>query len=86
MNYKASDFYELDISTAIRKGYSTKQVDEILDLVMDDYNEYDKMIVDLKRQIEQLKIKSIENQGNHKIDSDILIRLSNLEKAVFGSK
>lgn len=86
MNYKASDFYELEISNAMRKGYSTKEVDQILDLVMDDYNEYEKIILDLRRQIDQLKLKISETQVSNKIDSDILVRLSNLEKAVFGNK
>jgi cell division septum initiation protein DivIVA len=86
MNYKAKDFYTLEISTAMRKGYSTTEVDKILDEVMDDYNEYEMIIAGLRKQIEGLKIKVMQTQTGSKIDSDILIRLSNLEKVVFGNK
>ena len=53
---------------------------------MDDYNEYDMIIAELRKQIEMLKMKVVENQSGSKIDSDVLVRLSNLEKVVFGNK
>jgi cell division septum initiation protein DivIVA len=86
MNYKAKDFYSLEIDSAMRKGYNTTEVDKILDEVMDDYNEYDMIITELRKQIEMLKMKVVENQSGSKIDSDVLVRLSNLEKVVFGNK
>lgn len=76
------------------KGYNIDQVDQFLDQIMEDYDTFTKMIEQL--QIENKKLKEelesaskkqhqvSQNSGN--TNFDILKRLSNLEKHVFGSK
>lgn len=76
------------------KGYSIDQVDQFLDQIMEDYDTFTKMIEQL--QLENKKLKEelesaskkqhqvTQNSGN--TNFDILKRLSNLEKHVFGSK
>ena len=77
------------------KGYSIDQVDQFLDLIMEDYDTFAKIIEQLQTENKRLKeelenavekanIKSHNNSGN--TNFDILKRLSNLEKHVFGSK
>lgn len=81
------------------KGYSSMEVDEFLDLVISDYQEYDEMIRQLgdhlqeyERQIVSLKARIVElegkqeaNEGNTSVPDnvDILKRLTRLENAVF---
>ncbi len=80
------------------KGYSSIEVDEFLDLVISDYQEYDQMIKELgdhlqeyERQIASLKnrIAEFESKANTVdkeavIDNvDILKRLTRLENEVF---
>ncbi len=80
------------------KGYSSGEVDEFLDLVIADYQQYNKMIEELgdhlqeyERQINTLKAKIVELEGkqglsNHENSGnnvDILKRLSRLENEVF---
>lgn len=84
------------------KGYRPKEVDEYLDNVIDDYNEFIRLVKRLERDNRELreengklealnrKLKSeLEAQGekSNKFSSnnvDLLRRLSNLEKAVYG--
>lgn len=80
------------------KGYSSGEVDEFLDLVIADYQQYNKMIEELgnhlqeyERQINTLKAKIVELEGKQGLSTDepngnnldILKRLSRLENEVF---
>lgn len=81
------------------KGYSSVEVDEFLDLIISDYQEYDSMIERLgerlqeyERQNAALKAKVVELEGKseHVQDQsvqqgnlDILKRLTRLENEVF---
>ena len=80
------------------KGYSSAEVDEFLDLVISDYQEYDEMIKELgdrlqeyENQVNTLKAKVIELEGKQDaLDNevplnnvDILKRLTRLENEVF---
>ncbi|GIO28421.1 cell division regulator GpsB [Ornithinibacillus bavariensis] len=85
------DILEKDFKTAMR-GYNQEEVDEFLDIVIQDYEAFTQEIDRLKQEIIRLK-KSSENQvktrsasGAPQVNYDVLKRLSNLEKAVFGSK
>lgn len=86
------------------KGYSPKEVDEYLDGIIADYNEFNRLIKKmesesqelkdennhLKNELRKLKIEFetfMESSGTGKFTSnniDILRRLSNLEKIVYG--
>lgn len=86
------------------KGYRPKEVDELLDVVIEDYNEFIRFIKRLEKDNQDLrednmhlknenrKLKmTIEAQEENSITSklgsnnvDILRRISNLEKAVYG--
>lgn len=84
------------------RGYRLKEVDQFLDEIIQDYQTFNKIILDLqkekddqteiilnlKQEIRDLKT-TVEIRSNNKDDIsgtnlDILKRLSNLEKAVFG--
>ncbi|WP_416325322.1 DivIVA domain-containing protein [[Eubacterium] hominis] len=59
------------------KGYSSVEVDEFLDLVIADYQEYDEMIQELgdrlqeyEKQINTLKAKIIELEGKQELASE----------------
>ena len=87
------------------KGYRPQEVDEYLDMVIQDYNSYNRFVNNaarenqnlieennlLKNEIRRLKIELntlLEEKSNPKYNSsniDILKRLSNLEKAVYGN-
>lgn len=86
------------------KGYRPKEVDEYLDTIIDDYNEFIRLVKRLEKdnrelreengQLEaenrKLKIEleaQEESGGSSKYSSnnvDLLRRLSNLEKVVYG--
>ncbi len=87
------------------KGYRPKEVDEYLDTIIEDYNEFIHLIKKLERENRELKDEtkhlqneirklkiSLESQEedsstNGKFSSnnvDLLKRLSNLEKIVYG--
>ena len=70
----AKDILEKEFKTGMR-GYQQEEVDKFLDLIIKDYEAFHK-------EVEQLKQQPVYNNTN----TDILKRLSNLEKAVFGSK
>ncbi|RTQ93216.1 cell division regulator GpsB [Lysinibacillus telephonicus] len=76
------------------KGYSIDQVDQFLDQIMEDYDAFEKTIEELRAENKRLK-EELENttvrrpqvqQSAGNTNFDILKRLSNLEKHVFGSK
>lgn len=76
------------------KGYSVDQVDQFLDQIMEDYDAFEKQLNELRVENERLKAE-LENNTRRPAPAqpttsntnfDILKRLSNLEKHVFGSK
>lgn len=77
------------------KGYSVDQVDQFLDQIMEDYDTFEKIVEELRAENKQLK-EELENNTTRRsqvsppavgnTNFDILKRLSNLEKHVFGSK
>ncbi|WP_226579226.1 cell division regulator GpsB [Halobacillus litoralis] len=90
------DILEKDFKTSMR-GYNQEEVDEYLDLIIQDYDRFQQEIERLQQENERLKklSSSESNQrqrqtqtpaSNHQVNYDILKRVSNLEKAVFGNK
>ncbi|WP_062198022.1 cell division regulator GpsB [Massilibacterium senegalense] len=85
------DILEQDFKTSLR-GYNPEEVDAFLDIVIKDYEEFQNEIDRLRKENTQLKreldqkraIPSQPTQGT--TNYDILKRLSNLEKHVFGNK
>ncbi len=98
-NLTAKDILQKEFTKAMR-GYNTAEVDEYLDSIIRDYDSYQKDVVYLKNENERLISKIDElskqlalakkstpsNPGSGVTNFDILKRLSNLEKHVFGSK
>jgi DivIVA domain-containing protein len=91
----AKDILEKDFKTAMR-GYKPEDVDQFLDLVIKDYEVFHQEIEELRQENIKLK-KMAESQPTRAAQPtpsatpgttnfDILKRLSNLEKHVFGSK
>ena len=91
----AKDILEKDFKTAMR-GYKPEDVDQFLDLIIKDYEVFHQEIEDLRQENVKLK-KLAESQPARPVQPatnvtpgttnfDILKRLSNLEKHVFGSK
>lgn len=87
----SKEIYEMEFKTSMR-GYNSKDVDEFLDIIMQDYDALNSEIQKLKQENERFKRstanethtrKSIQPQA---ANYDVLKRLSNLEKAVFGQK
>lgn len=92
------EIVEKDFDTKIR-GYNPQDVDEFLDLVIQDYKSFQDEIDELKEQVENLVEEldhtskqadsrtQTQNVGQSSVTNfDILKRLSNLERHVFGSK
>ncbi|RHW39280.1 cell division regulator GpsB [Lysinibacillus yapensis] len=77
------------------KGYSVDQVDQFLDQIMEDYDNFEKIVEELRAENNRLR-EELENnaarrapvapQATGNTNFDILKRLSNLEKHVFGAK
>lgn len=98
-NLTAKDILQKEFTKSMR-GYNTAEVDEYLDSIIRDYDSYQKDVVYLKNENERLisKIDELTKQlalakknapasvGSGVTNFDILKRLSNLEKHVFGSK
>ena len=84
------EILEKDFKTAMR-GYNQDEVDEFLDIIINDYEKFQQQIEKLQLENERLK-KRIDqpttriNQQNTQSNYDVLMRLSNLEKEVFGKK
>lgn len=75
------------------KGYNIEQVDDFLDTIMEDYDTFEKIIEELREENKQLKAQLESSSRKQQVPNqmgntnfDILKRLSNLEKHVFGSK
>ena len=84
------DILEKNFKTAMR-GYHQEEVDEFLDIVIQDYEIFQQEIERLKQENERLKQQADTPRtktpaANHQVNYDILKRVSNLEKAVFGKK
>lgn len=81
-----------EFKTGIR-GYNQEEVDEFLDIIIQDYQMFENKINNLKREVSQLKRRldsestgPSTSQRTQQVNYDILQRLSNLEKEVFGNK
>lgn len=87
----AKDILEKEFKTAMR-GYKQEEVDKFLDYIIKDYETFHQEIEELQQENMRLK-KQIEEASRRPATQtagttnfDILKRLSNLEKHVFGSK
>ncbi|GAB2574833.1 cell division regulator GpsB [Gracilibacillus alcaliphilus] len=84
------DILEKTFKTSMR-GYNQEEVDEFLDQIIQDYEYFQDELTRLQQENDRLK-RSTENTrvrptaSNHQVNYDVLKRLSNLEKAVFGKK
>ncbi len=88
----AKDILEKEFKTAMR-GYKPEDVDKYLDLVIKDYETFHQEIEDLqqenlrlKKQLEEASRRPSTQAAAGTTNFDILKRLSNLEKHVFGNK
>lgn len=86
----AKSILEKEFKTSMR-GYNQEEVDRFLDIIIKDYEIFTKQIDELQLENQRLK-KQIEDvrrqptQTTGATNFDILKRLSNLEKHVFGDK
>lgn len=82
-----------DFKTGMR-GYNQDEVDEFLDIIIKDYELFGKQIEKLTLENDRLKKSSDQprtrasqpSQPVNQVNYDVLKRLSNLEKEVFGKK
>ncbi|MCP8968799.1 cell division regulator GpsB [Ectobacillus ponti] len=95
----AKDILEKDFKTGLR-GYQQEEVDKFLDVIIKDYETFHQEIEQLQLENARLKRALQEQKAKpqpqmpvqppqpayNSVNTDILKRLSNLEKAVFGSK
>ncbi|WP_077621775.1 cell division regulator GpsB [Sediminibacillus massiliensis] len=84
------DILEKNFKTGMR-GYNQEEVDEFLDIIIQDYEAFQQEMDKLKQENERLRKQSDQSRTrstttNHQVNYDILKRVSNLEKAVFGKK
>ena len=84
------DILDKNFKTAMR-GYNQEEVDEFLDVIIQDYEAFNQKIEKLTKENESLKSNQEQPRkrtatSNHQVNYDILKRVSNLEKAVFGKK
>lgn len=87
----AKDILEKEFKTSVR-GYKQEDVDKFLDYIIKDYEVFQQEIEDLQQENIRLK-KQLEDASRRQptqtpgtTNFDILKRLSNLEKHVFGNK
>lgn len=90
IQFSAKDILEKDFKSKLR-GYDPDEVDKFLDQVIKDYETFYKEIDRLTNELNRSKRDSdSETRRQHTstgiTNYDILKRLSNLEKHVFGSK
>jgi len=88
----SKDILEKEFKKSV-KGYNIDQVDQYLDQIMEDYDNFEKVINELRIENERLKDelsgttkKTSPQPSTSNMNYDILKRLANLEKAVFGDK
>ena len=84
------DILDKNFKTAMR-GYNQEEVDHFLDSIIQDYELFNQTIEQLMKENETLRSRSEQPRkrvttSNHQVNYDILKRVSNLEKAVFGKK
>ncbi|HLR65134.1 MAG TPA: cell division regulator GpsB [Pseudogracilibacillus sp.] len=90
----ANEIYEKSFKNAITGGYNKGDVDEFLDIVIQDYEKFDQVVSELQEEINRLRKQQGQTNNNQQqqqttqlhANYDILKRISNLEKAVFGQK
>ncbi|KAA9221164.1 MULTISPECIES: cell division regulator GpsB [Aerococcus] len=93
-NLTTKDILQKEFKPALR-GFNTEEVDAFLDLIIRDYESYEKELAFLRQENNRLKqnIESESKQTNNTSRSssqvattnyDILKRLSKLEKTVYG--
>ncbi|KGX87924.1 cell division regulator GpsB [Pontibacillus litoralis] len=87
----SQEILDKEFKTGIR-GYNQEEVDQFLDMIIQDYEVFYQEIDRLNQEIEKVK-KQTSNNGRTRtaaptgpMNYDVLQRLSNLEKAVFGKK
>lgn len=101
LNFSPKDILQQEFKTKMR-GYDPVEVDEFLDNVIKDYEAYNKEILALQEENDRLQAKLSQQATNPAstpsrvqteapksqtvTNFDILKRLSNLEKEVFGKK
>src|SRR3954453_9992520 len=88
----AKDILEKEFKTGVR-GYKQEDVDKYLDLIIKDYEMFHQEIEDLqqenlrlRKQLEETSRRQPVTQPAGTTNFDIVKRLSNLEKHVFGNK
>lgn len=96
----SKEIYEKEFKIDTR-GYRPQEVDKLLDLVIHDYDEFEKINEDLANEIklltdDNLKLKQEIRNLRTKLDAlknttgetsvDVLKRLSNLEKIIYGKE
>nr|WP_263325953.1 cell division regulator GpsB [Neobacillus sp. Marseille-Q6967] len=92
INLTAKEILEKEFKTAVR-GYKQEEVDKYLDLIIKDYETFLQEIEELQMENQRLR-KQLEDTSRRQpvtqpagtTNFDILKRLSNLEKHVFGNK
>ncbi|WP_100372803.1 cell division regulator GpsB [Bacillus sp. FJAT-45037] len=91
----AKDILDKEFKTSMR-GYNPDEVDKFLDSVIQDYEAFQKKVTQLEQENQKLR-REMKQQSERpqrqtptpsagSTNYDILQRLSNLEKKVFGSK
>ena len=84
------------------RGYRPQEVDKVLDMVISDYKAYDRKVKDLQAKIDMLneeildlkhKLRSasereeiLKSSDKEITNVDLLKRISNLEKIIYGKK
>ena len=84
------------------RGYRMQEVDQFLDVIIKDYNEYNNMIKELKKENEKLEeentslkqemrslkssIETVKGGDKEITNVDLLRRISQLEKIVLGKE
>ncbi len=91
MKLTAKEILEKEFKSGFR-GYKQEEVDKFLDLIIKDYETLHQTLDELQQENLRLKKQVEENTRRQPVQPagttnfDILKRLSNLEKHVFGSK
>lgn len=87
----SKDILEKDFKKTIR-GYNPIEVDEFLDIIMQDYEALNSEVQKLTQENDRFKRSTAQEATQKKpsqpqqVNYDVLKRLSNLERAVFGQK
>ncbi|GGB05799.1 DivIVA domain-containing protein [Macrococcus hajekii] len=95
LKYSAKDIYEKEFERTMVRGFKPEDVDGFLDDIISDYQKMEDMnnqllkLTDenkkLKKEIDDLRIRVATGRGDSGSQNyDLLKRISNLEKAVFG--